>query len=184
MATGATIYRAELSVADMDRNYYADHSLTIARHPSETEERLMIRLLAFAVFAADDLQFGRGISTDDEPDLWRRDLTGLIQLWVDVGLPEEKWLRKACGRSRQVVVLAYGAAKAEQWWKRNEPDLRRLDNLAVLAVPAAAGPALAAMAARSMRLTVTLQESQIWVGADPREASLQLDILKASPAIA
>ncbi|MBA3478200.1 MAG: YaeQ family protein, partial [Lautropia sp.] len=126
MAIGATIYHADVSVADIDRSYYADHSLTIARHPSETEERLMVRLLAFAVFAADDLQFGRGLSTDDEPDLWRRDLTGLIELWIDVGLPEEKWLRKACGRSRQVVVLAYGAGKAEQWWKRNEPDLRHL----------------------------------------------------------
>lgn len=184
MAIGATIYHADVSVADIDRSYYADHSLTIARHPSETEERLMVRLLAFAVFAADDLQFGRGLSTDDEPDLWRRDLTGLIELWIDVGLPEEKWLRKACGRSRRVVVLAYGAGKAEQWWKRNEPDLRRLDNLAVLAMPASAGRALAAMAGRSMRLNVTIQESQIWVGSGPAETSLQLDVLKASPATA
>ena len=184
MATGATIYRAELSVADMDRGYYADHSLTIARHPSETEERLMLRLLAFAVHAAEDLQFGRGISTDDEPDLWRRDLTGLIELWIDVGLPDEKWLRKACGRARRVVVLAYGAAKADQWWKRNAPDLSRLENLAVLAVPTAAGAALAAMAGRSMRLTVTLQDAQIWIGADARETSLQLEVLKAWPTIA
>jgi uncharacterized protein YaeQ len=181
MATGATIYRADLSIADMDRNYYADHSLTIARHPSETEERLMVRLLAFALYAAEDLDFGRGLSTDDEPDLWRRDLTGLIELWVDVGLPEEKWLRKACGRARQVVVLAYGASKADQWWKRNEPDLRRLDNLMVLAVPTAAGAALAAMAGRSMRLNVTIQEAQIWLGSDSAETSLQLDVLKAAP---
>ena len=123
MATGATIHRADLSIADMDRNYYADHSLTIARHPSETAERLMVRLLAFAVFADPALEFGRGLSSDDEADLWKRDLTGLIELWIDVGLPEEKWLRKACGRARQVVVIAYGAAKAEQWWKRNEADL-------------------------------------------------------------
>jgi uncharacterized protein YaeQ len=179
MATGATIHRADLSIADMDRNYYADHSLTLARHPSETEERLMVRLLAFAVFAADDLEFGRGLSTDDEPDLWRRDLTGVVQTWIEVGLPEEKWLRKACGRARQVVVIAYGAAKAEQWWKRNEAELMRLDNLAVLALPAAAGPALAALAARSMRLDVNIQESQIWLGSDAGETSLQLRVLKA-----
>lgn len=182
MATGATIHRADLSIADMDRNYYADHALTIARHPSETEERLMVRLLAFAVYAADDLEFGRGLSTDDEPDLWRRDLTGLVQLWIEVGLPEEKWLRKACGRARQVVVLAYGAAKAEQWWKRNEQALLRLDNLAVLALPAAAGPALAALASRSMRLNVTIQEAQIWIGSESGETSLQLQLLKASSA--
>jgi uncharacterized protein YaeQ len=179
MATGATIHRADLSIADMDRNYYADHALTIARHPSETEERLMVRLLAFAVFAADDLEFGRGLSTDDEPDLWRRDLTGLVQMWIEVGLPEEKWLRKACGRARQVVVLAYGAAKAEQWWKRNEQALLRLDNLAVLALPAAAGPALTALASRSMRLNVTIQEAQIWLGSESGETSLQLQVLKA-----
>jgi len=184
MAAGSTIYRADISIADMDRNYYADHSLTIARHPSETAERLMVRLLAFAVFAADDLAFGRGLSTDDEPDLWRRDLTGLIELWIDVGLPEEKWLRKACGRSRQVVVLAYGASKADQWWKRNASELGRLDNLAVLALPAAAGAALAAMADRSMRFDVTIQEGQIWFGTGAEEASLQLDILKGSPALA
>lgn len=182
MATGATIHRADLSIADMDRNYYADHSLTLARHPSETEERLMVRLLAFAVFAADDLEFGRGLSTDDEPDLWRRDLTGQVQTWIEVGLPEEKWLRKASGRSREVVVLAYGAAKAEQWWKRNEQDLMRLDNLAVLSLPAAAGPSLASLAARSMRLDVTIQESQIWLGSNAGEASLQLQVLKASAA--
>ena len=179
MATGATIHRADLSIADMDRNYYADHSLTLARHPSETEERLMVRLLAFAIFAADDLEFGRGLSTDDEPDLWRRDLTGLVQTWIEVGLPEDKWLRKACGRAREVVVIAYGAAKAEQWWKRNEAELVRLDNLTVLSLPGAAAPALAALATRSMRLDVTIQESQIWLGSDAGETSLQLRVLKA-----
>ena len=184
MATGSTVYRADVSIADMDRNYYADHSLTIARHSSETEERLMVRLLAFAAFAAEDLAFGRGISTDDEPDLWRRDLTGLIDLWIDVGLPEEKWLRKACGRARQVVVLAYGASKADQWWKRNGPDLERLDNLAVLALPVAASTALATMAGRSMRFDVTIQDGQIWLGTGTQDASLRLDVLKASPALA
>jgi uncharacterized protein YaeQ len=184
MATGSTIYRADLSIADIDRNYYADHALTIARHPSETEERLMVRLLAFAVFAGDDLVFGRGLSTDDEPDLWRRDLTGLIELWIDVGLPEEKWLRKACGRSRQVVVVAYGAAKADQWWKRNASALGRLDNLAVLAVPQASASALAALADRSMRVDVTIQESQIWLGSGSREVSLKLGVLKAPPTLA
>lgn len=178
MATGATIHRADLSIADMDRNYYADHPLTIARHPSETEERLMVRLLAFAVFADSALEFGRGISTDDEPDLWKRDLTGQIELWIEVGLPEEKWLRKACGRSGQVVVLAYGGSKADLWWKRNSVDLQRCANLAVLAVPAPAVAGLAALASRAMRLNVTIQESQVWIGSATGEVSLQLTVLK------
>lgn len=184
MATGATIHRADLSIADMDRNYYADHSLTIARHPSETEERLMVRLLAFAAFADPAMEFGRGISTDDEPDLWKRDLTGQIELWIDVGLPEEKWLRKACGRSRQAVVLAYGGSKADLWWKRNGADLQRCANLTVLAVPAQATEGLAALASRAMRLNVTIQESQVWIGSATGDVSLQLDVLKLATTVA
>lgn len=178
MATGATIHRADLSIADMDRNYYADHALTIARHPSETSERLMVRVLAFALFADAALEFGRGLSSDDEADLWKRDLTGLIELWIDVGLPEEKWLRKACGRSRKVVVLVYGGSKAQQWWRRNEADLKRLDNLTVLSLPLEASRDLATLADRSMRLDVSIQESQVWIGSGSRSVALALDILK------
>lgn len=178
MATGATIHRAELSIADMDRNYYADHSLTLARHPSETAERLMVRVLAFAIFADPDLAFGRGLSSDDEADLWLRDRTGLIELWVDVGIPDEKWLRKACGRSRRVVVLAYGGSKADQWWKRNAAELQRLENLAVWSLPVSSSAGLAALADRSMRLNVTIQESQVWIGSESKEVSVQLDVLK------
>ena len=95
MASNATIFKATLQIADMDRNYYADHALTIARHPSETDERMMVRLLAFVQHAHEALAFGRGLSADDEPDLWRRDLTGAVELWIEVGQPEEKRLRKA-----------------------------------------------------------------------------------------
>ncbi len=97
MALKATIFKAELQIADMDRNYYRDHSLTLARHPSETDERLMVRLLVFALHAGEALSFGRGLSAEDEPDLWERDLTGSITTWIDVGLPDERRLRKACG---------------------------------------------------------------------------------------
>ena len=99
MALKATIYKVELAVADMDRNYYGDHGFTIARHPSETDERMMTRVLAFALHADDALAFGRGLSTSDEPDLWRKDLTGAIELWIEVGLPEVKRLRRAAGRA-------------------------------------------------------------------------------------
>ena len=104
MALKATIFKAELQIADMDRNYYHDHALTIARHPSETDERMMVRLLAYALHADETLSFGKGLSTDDEPDLWQKDLTGAIELWIDVGQPDEKRIRKACGRARQVFV--------------------------------------------------------------------------------
>ena len=118
MALKSTIFKAELSVADIDRGYYGDHALTIARHPSETDERMMVRLLAFALHADDALTFGRGLSSEDEPDLSRRDLTGTIELWIDVGLPDERDLRKACGRSREVHVYAYGGRACALWWEK------------------------------------------------------------------
>jgi uncharacterized protein YaeQ len=108
MALNSTIYKVELQISDMDRHYYATHALTLARHPSETEERLMVRLLAFALYADDRLEFGKGISDEDEPALWRKAYTDEIELWIELGQPDEARIRKACGRSRQVVVINYG----------------------------------------------------------------------------
>jgi uncharacterized protein YaeQ len=166
MAQRATVYRADLAVSDLDRGVYSQHALTLARHPSETEERLMVRLLAFALHADDALEFGRGLSTEDEADLWQRDATGAIELWIDVGLPAEKDLRKACGRAREVVVLAYGARRVEQWWSDNAPGLSRLANLKVFTLTAAETEALQALAARSMTLTCTVQDGHVWLAAE------------------
>ena len=180
MATGATIYRADLSIADMDRNYYADHSLTVARHPSETEERLMVRLLAFAVFAAEGLEFGRGLSTDDEPDLWLRDLTGLVELWIEVGQPDESRLRKACGRAREVRVYCFSGRSAAIWWQKNAEALGRLSNLQVFEVPAEASERLAALAARNMQLQCLVQEGAVQVM--DAQASVDFELVKLHPA--
>lgn len=162
MALRSTVYKAELQVSDLDRGHYATHALTIARHPSETEERMMVRLLAFALHADEALTFGRGLSTEDEADLWQHDLTGALQLWIDVGLPDEKWLRKACGRAPRVVAMIYGGAKAEVWWSQNAQALSRLDNLEVVTLPPAATQALAGLADRSMNLTCTVQDGEAW----------------------
>ena len=178
MASGSTIYRADVSIADMDRNYYADHALTIARHPSETEERLMVRLLAFAVFAADDLAFGRGISTDDEPDLWRRDLTGTIEQWIDVGLPDERDIRKACGRAREVIVYAYGGRAASLWWEKSRATLERQARLAVYEVPQEALGELARFADRTMRLQCTIQDGHVFVANGANAVNVELKLLK------
>ena len=162
MALKATIYKAELQIADMDRNYYATHNLTLARHPSETDERMMVRLLAFALFAEEGLASGKGLCVDDEPDLWVRDLTGDIRCWIDVGQPDEKWIRKACGRAARVVIVSYGRA-ADIWWQGVRDKLARQDKLTVLNLPADAAPALATLTARSMRLQFTIQDGQVWV---------------------
>lgn len=169
MALKATIYKAQLQIADMDRHYYADHALTVARHPSETDERMMVRLLAFARHADEALAFGRGVSTEDEPDLWRKDLTGAIELWVQLGQPDEKAIRRACGRAREVVVYTYSGHGAQLWWDQIADRLASLDNLTVIDVPPAAVQALGALASKSMTLSATLQDGLVWM-ASPEES--------------
>ena len=174
MALKATIFKAELAIADIDRGYYRDHALTLARHPSETDERMMVRLLAFALYAGEALEFGRGLSAEDEPDLVERDLTGAIERWIDVGLPDERAVRKACGRAREVVVFAYGGRAVELWWEAVRATLGRQERLAVREVRAEASTELAAMAARTMRLDVTIQEGHVMV--TDGESSVAVDL--------
>jgi uncharacterized protein YaeQ len=163
MALKATIFKADLQIADMDRNYYQNHVLTLARHPSETDERMMVRLLAFALFANERLEFGRGLSVEDEAALWQKDLTGAIELWIEVGLPDEREIRKACGKANRVVVLSYGGRGADLWWGQSCNKLERLRNLTVINLPSATSQALAALANRNMSLQCTIQDGQAWL---------------------
>ena len=161
MALGATVYKASLQVSDLDRHHYDTHALVLAQHPSETAERVMVRLLAFALHADERLEFGRGISTDDEPDLWRRDRTGVIEQWIDVGQPDESRVRKACGRAREVVVIAFGGRAVPAWWEKSAATFERLRNLTVLEVDAAAAKALGARLARGMDLQAVIQDGHV-----------------------
>lgn len=179
MALKSTIFKADLQIADMDRNYYHDHALTLARHPSETDERLMVRLLAFALHAHDDLIFGKGLSTDDEPALWQKDLTGAIDTWIDVGLPDEKEVRKASGRAKQVFIYSYGGRAADIWWSQNSRKLERIKNLAVINLPAEATAAMARLAQRNMQLQCTIQDGQVWLS--DKENSAQLERIIFQP---
>src|SRR4051812_8664301 len=162
MALKATIYKADLQIADMDRNYYTTHPLTMARHPSETDERMMIRLMAFAIHADEALTFTKGLFDVDEPDLWQKDLTGAIQLWIEVGQPDDKRLMKACGRSEQVVVYSFSAT-SHIWFKQIASKLDRAKNLVVINIPSEASEQLQKMAQRTMQLQCTIQDGQIWI---------------------
>jgi uncharacterized protein YaeQ len=132
MAKGSTIYKANLNIANMDTHYYAEHSLTMAKHPSESDLRLMVRLVTFALNASEALEFTKGIAQDDEPDVWAKDLSGDIDLWIDIGQPDEKRIRKACGRSEKVVIYNYLEGSALAWWKQAEKTLNRFKNLSVV----------------------------------------------------
>jgi uncharacterized protein YaeQ len=179
MALKATIFKAALQIADMDRNYYGEHTLTIARHPSETDERMMVRVLAFALHAVERLSFGKGLSDEDEPDLWEKDLTGAITTWIDVGLPDDKRIRKAAGRADQVYVYSYGATHGTRlWWEQVEGKLDKTRNVTVIRLPTAQTRELAALADRNMRLTCTVQDGQAWLSSDATNVEVQPETLK------
>ncbi len=172
MALKSTIFKANLQIADIDNAYYADHALTLARHPSETDERMMMRLCALAlqahkiqsVCAGDGtLAFGAGLSDPDEPDVWLRDFTGQTRLWMEVGQPDDKPLLKACGKADEVVLYCFSSA-ADIWWRTMQAKLARPGNLSVFRVPAAASQALIALARRSMQLQATIQEGVLMLG--------------------
>lgn len=163
MALSATIFKIQLNVADMDRNVFGDYSLTLARHPSETDERMMVRLLAFALHAHERMQFSKGLCADDEPDVSRKSLSDDIEEWITVGLPDEKRLRKACGRAQRVFVYSYGGRTANVWWQQHAEKFARLENLVVINLPKVATEALAALVQRSMQLQCTIQDGQLWL---------------------
>lgn len=179
MALNATIYKAVLQIADMDRQYFQDHALTLARHPSETDERMMVRVLAFALHAHEALAFGRGVGAEDEPALWQRDLTGTIDLWVEIGQPDERTLRRASGRAKQVTVYAYGARSAKVWWANQSPLLNRLSNLAVWLLPMESVRALAGMVRPSMQLQWTIQDGHVWIADGAQTLHLELQRLNS-----
>ena len=166
MALNATVFKAELQISDMDRQYYQHHRLTLARHPSETDERMMVRLLAFALHADEQLSFTRGLCVDDEPALWRKDLTGLITQWIDVGLPHIKHLRKASHRSEQVIVYGYGGHACELWWAKQGNALRTLNNVAAFNLAQRDTQALSGLAHRTMRLQCTIEDGHVWFSDD------------------
>lgn len=163
MAQNATIYKVELSVSDMDRHYYETHKLTVAKHPSETDERLMVRLVAFALNAHEYLEMTKGLSSDDEPDIWQKSLSGELQLWISLGLPSEKVMRQSCSKSDAVVIYAYGGRPADVWWEKLASGTTRFDNLRVVNLAEENTKALAAQADRAMKMQVNIQDGEVMV---------------------
>ncbi|MFL9926382.1 YaeQ family protein [Herbaspirillum lusitanum] len=177
MALKATIFKADLQISDMDRHYYQNHPLTIARHPSETDERMMIRVLAFAINASEALAFGKGLSDTDEPDVWEKDLTGAIDLWIEVGQPDDKAILKACGRANRVIVYSYSSV-SHIWWGQTGSRVERAKNLKVVNIPAEASEALSKLAQRNMQLQCTIQDAQIWLGSNENMVLIEPQTIK------
>ena len=184
MALKATIYKAQLQIADMDRGIYGDHALTLALHPSETEERMMVRLLAFALHVpADnhrgDLVFAKGLSDTDEPDLWQLDLSGQLVHWIEVGQPDERRLLRAAARADQATFISYSAS-TPIWWAGVKNKLTRTERLSVWQLPAGQSAALAALAQRSMQIQVSIQDGTVWCHTAEANVELTLEPLLAA----
>jgi uncharacterized protein YaeQ len=176
MATKATIYKANLNIANMDTHYYAEHNLTLAKHPSENDLRLMIRLIAFILNANDDLVFTKGISQDDEPDLWQKNLSGDINLWIDLGQPDEKRIKKACGRSKQVIIYTYQDGSANAWFEQMEKNLKRFKNLSVIYLSFDNAPEL--LIQRGMNLQCNTIDTELTLIDDTNSIIVNKDIWK------
>ena len=174
MAISSTINKVTLNIANMDRHYYQSHELTVAQHPSETDFRFMIRLIAFMANANEQLSFTKGLSSDDEPDLWQKSLTNDIELWIDLGQADEKRIRKACGRSKQVIVYTYDERKAKVWWEQQQKKFQRFNNLKFLHINA---QGVDSMVKRSTQLQCNIQDGEIYLNDDELNFTITLDRL-------
>lgn len=174
MAVSATIYKLSVNVADMNRHYYQLHELTVAQHPSETDFRLMVRILAFALNASERLDFTKGLSTEDEPDIWQKSLSDEIELWIDFGQVDVKRIGKACGRSKAVRIYTYHDRKAEIWWQQHRNDLARYKNLQVFHLHA---DGVEALISRKMQLQCNVQDDELYVSDDQSSLTVRIEAM-------
>ncbi|MEL4282495.1 MULTISPECIES: YaeQ family protein [Shewanella] len=178
MALKATVFKVNLQIADMDRGYYQDHQLTLAQHPSETDGRMMVRLLAFILNASETLSFTKGLCVDDEPELWDKSLSGEVDLWIEFGQADEKWLRKASGRAKAVQLFTYGGRSVPIWWKQNQAALERYKNLKVWNIAEESVTAMEALVSRTMSLQASISEGQVWLSDNEHSVLIEPEMLK------
>ncbi|MFB2814605.1 YaeQ family protein [Shewanella xiamenensis] len=178
MALKATVFKVNLQIADMDRGYYQDHQLTLAQHPSETDGRMMVRLLAFILNASETLSFTKGLCVDDEPELWDKSLSGEVNLWIEFGQADEKWLRKASGRAKSVQLFTYGGRSVPIWWKQNQAALERYKNLKVWNIAEESVTAMEALVSRTMSLQASISEGQVWLSGNEHSVLIEPEMLK------
>ena len=178
MAIGATIYKAKITVSDLRRHYYAEHTLTVACHPSETEQRMMLRLLSFALYANENLTFGKGVSSADEPDLWLRNKDETIDTWITLGQPDIKQVKKACHRSKETVIICYGDAALKTWWSKYQKDLSHFNHLHVFHINTQHYDRLQDFAEKNLSIVVNIDEDDIFLSNEKDAFNFQLTKLK------
>ena len=178
MALKSKIFKIQISIANVSTNHYEDYNLTLARHPSESDERMMCRLIAFALHANYDLAFGKGVSNDEEPDIWLKNLDGQIESWIDLGQPDEKRIRQACGKANSVYIYSYQLAAAKAWWDGLSHKIRSRPGLHMRQLIVSGEAPLSALISRSMKINCTIQDDEVFlVGeVDGRHISLNVAV--------
>lgn len=166
MALKSTVYKAQVAIANLNIHHYSDYSLTLAKHPSETELRLMIRLLAFSLLAQEELQFTKGLSDDAEPDMWKINHDGSIEHWVELGLPDERRIRQICGRAHHVSIYTYHGKQAEQWYETIARKLDRFDHLNIIHFIYEDAQVLENFINKGMKLNFTIEDNDIWLATE------------------
>lgn len=178
MAMGSQIFKANINLANLNTNVYEDVSLTMALHPSETEERMMYRMLAFLYCTHERLEFSKGLDDPEQPDIWQKDLMGDIEHWIDLGLPEEKRIKKATGRSNLVSVFTYSPSKAETWFTKIQSKLKNNKKLQIYHLIEIEPDSLTSLVQKTMNLSCIVEDGQIFLSNE--DLRVQIDIKKAS----
>lgn len=163
MALKSTIYKINLQISNIDRGYYAQHQLTLAQHPSETEQRMMVRLLAFIYNASEKLIFCKGLSNQDEADLWQKNLNNEITLWIEAGQPDEKRLRQACRQAQQVIIYTYSGHSAELWWDKIQHKVNEINHLNIYNLDQKETQQLINIADRTMSLNAIIEDNSLYL---------------------
>ncbi|MES0488344.1 MAG: YaeQ family protein [Leptospirales bacterium] len=180
MALKSTIHKVNLQITNTDCDYYELHKITIARHPSETDERLMIRLLAFALNASSTLTFAGDISEADQPAIWEKSRSGLIETWIEIGQPDEKIIRKACSNARNVILYCFNLRRSQTWWNTIQTKLERFKNLEVWLIPDGDEEKLEKLVQKNMQIDCRIQDQEVWISDKDVEIHLTPQVLKVA----
>lgn len=179
MSLKATIFKVDLSITDMDRHYYADHQLTIARHPSESDKRMMLRILAFAMHASETLSFTKGLSDVEEPDIWQKDYSDVLEQWIELGQPSEQRIKKGCNQSQQMTVYSYHNGMFENWWQKEKNALMTRKNLSIYTIAESIIESLTLAVSRQMQIQCTIQDGQAWFNFGEETVEVSLTTIKS-----
>jgi uncharacterized protein YaeQ len=181
MALKATIFKVKLSLSNLNIHHYDDYTLTLARHPSENNLRMMARVLAFCLNAQEEnLAFTKGISDDTEPDLWKINHDGSIEHWIELGHLDERRIRQAAAKARKVSIYTYQGEQSLRWFSSIENSLSRFDNLNITHLAFSEEGSIETLVERGMNITCSIEENEIWLSTESERLMVEYKMLKNS----